>query len=416
MSFPIIGTASVWENWANSGLGAWRMWFMAPYGSWIYAAFVRDNEVTYEKIDIGPVDPNYERYSWNFGLAANTPEDIFTHEQDEGGPDGAIGCGCIRGATPKLYLIGRSSAAPATNAVLHRFTVSTGFVQLAPGTIPFDGSSTSTPVNINHVAGLEVDAGNAYYLVLNNYDSQEFRLFRYAYTWDGVGHEPTHTVQLSTNYMENNTSAKIRGIATANDGNILLFVNTGITNSSCKVLKFDKDDLSYLGQTTWTPNISTATWGYITQVAEVFMLFQGLTSNSLYDWKTSIYYDRATGIPDADKSNFIISDNLTTFGDNDPITLQYQARDAFNIAVVGVSCKFAINGEDENDPTTWTDRLGAIRESTGVDFFDAEGVPEAISAIVTTNGSGVATAYYKPMRSGSGTEIDAIDVFCPSDN
>jgi len=140
---------------------------------------VRDNEVTYEKIDIGPVDTNYERYSWDFGLAANTPEDIFTHEQHEGNPDGAIGCGCIRGATPKLYLIGRGDAAPATNAVLHRFTVGTGFVQQAPGTIPFDDSLTDTPVNINHVAGIEVIQGTAFFLVLNNRDTNEFRLFRY---------------------------------------------------------------------------------------------------------------------------------------------------------------------------------------------------------------------------------------------
>jgi len=391
------------------------MWFMAPYGSWIYAGFVRDNEVTYEKIDIGPVDTNYERYSWDFGLAANTPEDIFTYEQHEGNPDGAIGCGCIRGATPKLYLIGRGDAAPATNAVLHRFTVGTGFVQQAPGTIPFDDSLTDTPVNINHVAGIEVIQGTAFFLVLNNRDTNEFRLFRYPYTWTGGGQNPTHHIELSTNYMENNLGARVRGIARASDGNILVFVNTGVTNASCKVLKFSSTDLSYLGQTTWTPNIASATWGYIVQVAEVFMLFQGLTSNSLYDWKTAIYYDRATGIPDGTKSTFIIADNLTTFGSNEPITLQYEARDAFNIAVTGVSCKFTINGEDEDDPTTWTDRLGSIQGSTGVDFFTTDDVPTAISAIVTTNGSGVATAYYKPMRSGSGTEIDAIDVFCPSD-
>lgn len=416
MSFPIIGTSSVWANWNGSGLGSWRMWFMAPYGSWVYAAFVHDNEVTYEKINIGPVDPNYERYSWDFGLAVNPPEDIFTFEQDEGGPDGAIGCGCIRGATPKLYLIGRGHAAPATDAVLHRFTVSTGFVQQAPGTIPWEDSA---PVNINHVAGIEVIQGTAYFLVLNNHDTNEFRLSRYAYTWDGTGHNPTVSIDLSPNYMENNTSARIRGISRASDGNLLVFVNTGVTNTSCKVLKFDPTNLSYLGQTTWTPNISTGTWGYIVQVSEVFMLFQGLDSNSLYDWKTSIYYDRATGIPDATRSTFIIADNLTTFGSDDPITLQYEARDAFNIAVAGVSCKFAINGEDEDDPTTWTDRLGSIQTSISPPggFFDANDVPTAISAVVTTSTpGGVATAYYKPMRSGSGTEIDAIDVFCPSDN
>jgi hypothetical protein len=40
----------------------------------------------------------------------------------------------------------------------------------------------------------------------------------------------------------------------------------------------------------------------------------------------------------------------------------------------------------------------------------------ATSAIVTTDGDGIATAYYKPMRSGTGAERDAINIRCPSDS
>jgi hypothetical protein len=391
------------------------MWFMAPYGSWVYAGFVKDNAAYFRKINIGSADPNYEMITWDFGLAANTPETIFPYEQHEGGPTGAMGCGCIRGATPTLYVAGRGNAAPAVNTVVHRFPVGDDFEQDPPGTIPWVSGS---PISINDVAGLEVDQGNAYYVVLNNNDhgagDTEFKLYRYAYTWDGAGHEYTHAVNLSTNYMENNTNSRIRGVALASDGNVIVFVNTGVTSTECKVIKFDKDTLAYMGQTTWTPNISTVIWGYIVKANEVFMLFQGLDSNSVYDWKTSVYYDRATGIPDAAKSNFIIENNLTTFGSDDPIALVYKARDAFNIPVVGAATEFAINGEDPDDPSTWTDRLGAIRENTGDDFFDVDNVPIAISAVDDTDGDGLATVYYKPMRTGSGTEIDAIDVYCPS--
>ena len=228
------------------------------------------------------------------------------------------------------------------------------------------------------------------------------------------GHNPTHSVDLSTNYMENNTNSRIRGVAIATDGNVIVFVNTGVSSTACKVIKFNKDTLAYMGQTTWSPNISTVVWGYLVKSNEVFMLFQGLDSNSVFDWKTSVYYDRATGIPDEAKSNFIIENNLTTFGSDDPIALVYKARDSFNIPVVGAATEFAINGEDPDDPSTWTDRLGAIRENPGDDFFDVDNVPIAISAVDNTDVDGLATVYYKPMRNGSGTEIDAIDVYCPS--
>jgi len=415
MSFPIIGTTSVWENWNGFGIGSWNMWFMAPYGSWIYAGFVKNNVSYFKKINIGTSDPNYELSTWDFGLAVNPPSDVFPYERHEGYPNGSMGMGCIRGATPKLYLAGRSAADPSVDSIIHTFLPSSNFAQDGSGTIPLEVGGGST-VNVNHICGIEVDQGTAYYLVLNNNDSNEFRLYRYAYTWDGGGHQPTHDVDLSTNYMENNTLSRIRGIATASDGNIILFVNTGISSTNCKVIKFDKDDLSYLGQTTWAPNVSTATWGYMVQSSQVFQWFQGLDKSSLYDWKTAIYYDRATGIPDEDRSNFIIAENLTTFGSDTAIELTYEARDAFNIVVAGANTKFQINGEDPDDPSSWNDRVGGIQDSDSADFFDADGVPLAIKAIAPTNGSGIATAYYKPMRSGSGTEIDAIDVYCPSDS
>jgi hypothetical protein len=416
MSFPIIGTTSVWENWAGFGIGSWNMWFMAPYGSWIYAGFVKNNTSYFKKINIGTEDPNYEISDWDFGLAVNPPSEVFPYERHEGYPNGSMGMGCIRGdTTTKLYLVGKSAADPSEDAIIHRFLTASNFAQEAPGTIPLEVGGGSI-VKVNHICGIEVDQGSAYYLVLNNNDANEFRLYRYGYTWDGGSHQPSHDVDLSTNYIENNTNARIRGMATASDGNILVFVNTGISATSCKVIKFDKDDLSYLGQTDWAPNVSTATWAYMVKSAEVFQWFQGLDSNSLYDWKTAVYYDRATGIPDEDRSNFIIAENLTTFGSDDAIELKYEARDAFNIVVTAVNAKFAVNGEDQNDPSSWNDRVGGIQDGEFDDFFDTDGVPLAIHAITPTDGNGVATAWYKSMRTGSGTEIDAIDVFCPSDS
>jgi hypothetical protein len=415
MSFPIIGTTSVWENWNNFGSGAWNMWFMAPYGSWIYSAFVKDGTTYWKKIDIGTEDSNYEISDWDFGLTSNTPADQFPYEHQEGYPDGAMGAGCIRGATPTLYLIGRSAVIPSPNTIVRKFPVGDDFEEDTPATIPLEVGGGSV-ININHVCGLEVDQGNAYYLVLNNRDANEFRLYRYGYTWDGGSHQPTHDVDLSTNYMENNTNSRIRGIGTATDGDILIFVNHGLSATGCKVLKYDKDDLSYLGQASWAPSVSTATWGYIVQASEVFMWFQGLDSASLYDWKTAVYYDGATQIPSQDKSNFIITNNLTTFGSDTAIELQYEARDAFNIIIPTVNTKFVIDGEDPDDSSGWNDRIGGIQDNPANPFFDSEGVPLAIKAITATDGSGVARAYYKPMRTGSGTEIDIIKIFCPSDN
>jgi hypothetical protein len=295
--------------------------------------------------------------------------------------------------------------------------VNDDFTQEAPGTIPLDtvGGGGSV-LNVNHIAGIEVVQGTAIYIVTNNDDGNEFILRRYPYTWAGGNINPTHEKELSTSYMENNTNARIRGIGIANDDSIIVFVNSGVSATDCKVLKFDPDDLTYEGQTTWNPGISTNTWGMIIPHSEVFMLFYGLNSTSSLDWKTAIFYDNATAVPSEEKSNFIIAENLTQYGSDDAVTLTYQARDRFNIPVVGVSVKFAIDGEDEDDDTTWTDTIGSIQDAALDTFFNADGTPTAVSAIVTTNGSGVGTAYYKPMRSGSGSQRDLINVYCPSDS
>ncbi|MCG8429788.1 MAG: hypothetical protein MJA29_01245, partial [Candidatus Omnitrophica bacterium] len=150
MSFPIIGTTTVWSNWNNFGSGAWNMWFMAPYGSWIYAGFVKDSVSYFKRIDIGTEDADYEMYDWDFGLTPNTPQDIFPYEHQEGYPDGAMGMGCIRGdTTPKLYLAGRSAPAPTVNSIIHRFVVGDAFEQETPGMIPWK-PATTTPLNVNH--------------------------------------------------------------------------------------------------------------------------------------------------------------------------------------------------------------------------------------------------------------------------
>ena len=121
-------------------------------------------------------------------------------------------------------------------------------------------------------------------------------------------------------------------------------------------------------------------------------------------------------IPSEDKSNFIILNNLTTFSSDTAIELQYAARDAFNIVIPSINTKFVIDGEDAEDPSTWNDRIGGIQATSGAAFFDSEGVPLAIKTVTVTDSGGVAKAYYKPMRSGSGTEIDIIRIYCPSDN
>jgi hypothetical protein len=418
MSFPIIDSLSVWENWDNFGSGAWNMWFMAPYGSWMYCGFVKSNVSYFRRVDIGTDDANYDIYSWDFGTVSNTPEDQFPYEQHDGYPNGSMGMGCIRvsGSTPKLYLAGRSSAiATVDDSVIHRFLVDDGFERedlnyLAP-------TISASPVSVDHIAGIEVDPTNAVYIVTNNNDATEFQLHRYAYAgFDGAAHDPSHSADLSDQFMEDNTSARIRGIGRAIDGNVLVFINTGLSATETKVLKFDKDNLDYLGTTDWEISISTSTWAYLVQNGEVFLHFQGLDSPSLYDWKNAVYYDRATGIPNRDKSNLIIEENLTVYGSDDPIAMEYHAKDAFNIDVVGANTKFWIDGEDPDDPGTWTDRVGAIKDVSTGDFFDGNGVPLSISAIVATDGNGIATAYYKPMRTGTGTERDAINIRCPSDN
>lgn len=418
MSFPLIGSKSTWDNWNNAGFGSWRMWFMAPYGSWIYAGFVKNDTPQFKKINIGDSQSNFEIINWDFGLASNTPEDIFTHEQHEGYPDGAMGMGCIRsdGGTPYLYLVGRdpNKALSSTDNYLHRFDVDSGFEANLPGQIL--QNSGGSPISVNRFAGIEVVPGSAIFAVLNNQSSNEYELLRYAESgsWNGSGHTPTHSINLSPVYIENNTLSRIRGIGLASDGNVIIFINSGVSSTSCKVLKFDADDLSFLGETTWVPDISSATWAYITQASEVFILAQGLDTNNYLNWKTAVYYDRATAIPDANKSNFIIADNLTSFGSNTSIALTYEARDAFNIPVENTPCKFVIDGEDEDSPDSWNDRVGGIQDSSGAAFFDASDVPLAIAATVNTNSSGIATAYYRPMRAGTGTEIDTINVVCPA--
>ena len=420
MSFPIIGSKSVWADWDGYGQGSWRMWFMAPYGSWIYAGFVKDDVAEFKKINIGSSDANYPISDWDFGEVSNNPEDKFVYEQDEGGPNGAIGCGCVRGDPAQLYILGKSTSGASPDTIIHRFVVADGFEADGTGCVPTDtiGGGGASDIEMNHVAGLEVDQDTAFYIVTNNNDSNQFMLRRYAYpgTWNGSDVHPSHEVDLSPNYMDDNTLARVRGISLASDGNVLVFVNTGATATSCRVLKFGGDDLSYLGQTSWAPSISTSIWGYLVLASEVFMLFENLDSVSSLAWKSAVYYDRATQIPSEDRSNFIIASNLTTFGSDDPITLEYHARDAFNIVVPNVNAKFIISGESQIDSASWTDRIGSIQEGTGDTFFDSNGVPTSIHAIALTDGDGIATAYYKPMRDGSGSEIDEIDIFCPSDS
>jgi len=426
MSFPIIGAQSVWENWNSAGFGSWQMWFMAPYGSWMYMGYVKNNAPVFKKVDIGTEDPDYEMISWDFGLAADTPEDIFLYEQHEGYPDGAVNLGCIREDTGEsdyfLYLIGRENVAPDTTSILHRFSIENAFEQESSGLgmqLTYGDPASTDVININHLAGIEVitggGAGGGIFILTNNWDSREFELRKYEEDWDGDEHGPTDTVTLSPYYIENNSLGRLRGIAAASDGNILVFINSGATASSTKVLKFNAEDLSYMGQTSWEPSLTAATWAQIVKSSEVFLLLRGLDSNNVFSWKSAVFYDRATAVPDENKSNFIIEDNLTSFASDTAITLQYVARDAFNIPVLNVPTKFVIDGEDENDPTTWTDRLGALMDGAGDDFFDEDDVPLAISVEVNTDGTtGIATAYYKPMRNGSGTLIDTINVYCPS--
>ncbi len=503
MSFPIIGASTQWSNWFNFGSTAWQMWFMAPYGSWIYAGFVKSGVTYFKKIYTGITSGDYPMENWVFALASDTPETDFLHELQDGYPDGAMGAGCIRGTgTPHLYVLGRLNATPDTVSVLRKYDVEGGFDGdgILPTYLTYDTGEDG--LNINHICGIEVFPGESLFVLTNNRDGREFELRRYDESafWNDGEHDPTHILELSDVYMENNNFARIRGIGHSSDGNILVFINSGESVTSNKVLKFARTDLAFLGQTTWTPDLQgNSEWGYVIQSAEVFTLFRGLDEDIANRWRTAIYYDRATSIPEVSKSNFIIEDNLTSFGDDNYVLMQYRARDAFNLPVTGVNAKFILDGEDENDPDTWTDRTagiqgandaeevfdtgdggttytgilsdtfvlpgsveitaeftsvpvtavddgagnlsgtnvdsGTVNYNTGVtsitytlapdsenivavyqyldSFFDSDGVPTAISAVVPTNASGVAEAYYKAMREGSGTEIDAVNVFCP---
>jgi hypothetical protein len=427
MSFPIIGTQSVWDNWAGFGFGSWQMWFHAAYGSWIYAGYVKSNTPVFKKIDIGSADPDYEIIDWDFGVTPSTPESMFPYELHEGYPDGAIGCGCIRedagAADAFLYLIGRSDPAPNPATVLRRFSVNNNFEEEAglPTLLAYTTAAVGDVIAINHVAGLEVkpgsDVSDGIFLLTNNRSGRDFELRKYTEDgiWDGAPHAPDYTVALSPVYMENNTLARLRGIGHAADGNILVFINSGLSSTATKVLKFNSENLNYMGQTTWQPSLASSSWAYVIQSSEVFMLFRDLDSANTLDWKTAIYYDRATGIPDATKSNFIVENNLTSFGSEEAVELKYIARDSFNIPVTNVATKFVVDGENELDPSSWNDRVGGIQDLALNDFFDSQGVPLAISAVVNTDAvDGIAIAYYKPMRTGSGTETDAVNVFCPS--
>lgn len=115
--FPIIGSRTVWGEWNSFGSTSWNMWFMAPYGSWMYCGFVKSNTPYFKKVYIGNDDADYPIYTWDFDTALTTPEDIFPYEQNEGYPNGAMGMGCIRGATPTLYLAGRSSSTDRKSVV-----------------------------------------------------------------------------------------------------------------------------------------------------------------------------------------------------------------------------------------------------------------------------------------------------------
>lgn len=428
MAFPIIGSLAVWSDWNAYGTGAWNMWFMAPYGSWMYCGFVKNNVPSFKKIDIGVDDGNYPIYSWAFGDVLLNPSTIFPDEQHDGYPDGSTNLGCIRetlgGAAPipKLYLVGRSSSSPSVDFCrISRFVLDDGFEQEDTDyLVPAVGGNV---LSVDHIAGIDVvppggSGTEAVYLVTNNRAGSSFRLLRYDYAdFDGGASHDALVKSLTPDYMQNNSAARIRGIGHASDGNILVFINTGLSATQCKVLKFDADTLAYLGTTSWTPNISTATWAYLVQSGEVFFHFQGLNSTSTLDWKSAVYYDRSTGIPDAGRSNLVIGENLTAFGDDNPITLAYHAKDDFNMDVAGVYCRFYITGEDYTDSTTWTDRVSSIQEDQSElvnEFFNEDGVPTATSARTITAANGIALAYYKPMRSGTGSQRNSISIICPA--
>jgi len=426
MSFPIIGGKHVWNEWAGYGSSNWYMWFMAPYGSWLYAGFIKDFQIEFKKIDIGG-DQDYPMYDWDLTDTTTGPDAAFPYEVPHiTNLAHGLGMGCIRedGGTPYLYLLGRSNPTvtdPAT--ILRRFSEVDGFDEVDSGKVLI-GPLTTDPISSEDVVGVEIIPGEAIYVLLNN-DTADFRMYRYPDdgVWDGsdviIGATATEVVDLSPAYIANNTLSRIRGIATASDGNILVFANTGANSTETKVFKFHKTTLSYIGVTTWTPNVVASQFAYLVQSSEVFLYFEGLEQASTTDQLNSVYYDHGTNVPDVLNSNFIIADNLTSFGDDEAILLRYQARDAFNAPVANTPTKFIISGVSEN-PINWTDRTGAIRDTDVGDFFitDEEDPdhkdPVSVSALVDTDAGGIALAYYKPMRTGSGTKTDTINVFCPA--
>jgi len=421
MAFNTIGQKTVWDNWGTYGAGSWNMWFMAPYGSWMYCGFSKNNVSEFKRVYIGSDLLDYDIYDWEFDSGAiNTPDLVFPSEPFEGFPNGSMDMGCIReGTGTYLYLAGHYATPPSTDTIIHRFDALGEFAQYGLGIIPCDPSSAR--LNINRICGLEVKPNNGVFIIVNNTEGGDYTLYRYAYTWSGTDEDPQYSMDL-TPYIYDNTQSRVRGMATASDGSILVFCNTGETATATTVLKFNADTLAYLGRTAWIPAsatydaISTAIWAHAIKSGEIFLYFQGLDSTSYSARLSHIYYDNSTGIPEEKNSNFIIEDNLTTFGDDDALQLKYIARDGFNNVVVSTNCKFIISGVLQNDPSSWDATVGGVQELSGNEFFDSDGVPLSVHAITPTDSTGTAVAYYKPMREGTGTFIDLLNVFCPADN
>lgn len=413
MAIEIIGSQQTWENWNNSGSGTWRLWFMAPYGQWIYSAWVQNNTVLWERINTATTDQNYTIGSWDMTGIAAPPSSVFTNETSDFGPDGAIGMGVIRGSTtPMLYLMGRDNPEPDKDCLIHKFSAAT--FEAAGASIKPLYAGGGSRIEIDQICGLEVDANNAFYIVTNNRNGREFELRRFAYTFDGSELAPSHTVILSDTYIQNNSLSKIRGIGTAVDEDILVFINDGLANTSCKCLKFDKDDLSYLGQTSWNPSLPAGTWAWVVQQAEAFLFFRGLDEQNVYSWKNAVYYDRSTQIPNTDHSNMVISNNVMPFNNDNAVEIQYIAKDDFGIAVSNISAKFVLNDYDADEPGTWDEETPALKDQSSGDFFTAAGIPLEIEVTVTTDGSGIAKSYFKSPREGTGSKRFVIKVTCPA--
>jgi len=423
MGIEAIGQKTIWTNWETYGASSWNMWFMAPYGAWMYCGFSKNNVSEFKKVYIGTDLLDYEITDWEFDASVlNTPNIKFPSEPYEGYPDGSMNMGCIReGTTNYLYVIGHYTPHPSTSPIIRRFKVDEGFTEEILGLQPRD--DVSVLLDINTICGLEVVSGTSVFIAVNNQGSSSYAIHQYTYagSWDGGEHDADATLDL-TPYIADNTQSRIRGLSMSSDGNLLVFCNTGETATSTITLKFNSSTLAYMGRTPWLdPNsaydaISTSIWANIVVSGEVFLYFRGLDSTNFSERITHIFYDNSTAIPSEGNSNFIINNNLTSFGSDEAITLKYVAKDGFNNKVVAVNCKFIIDDVTQGDSTTWDTTIGGIQESSGNSFFDADGVPLSVHAIDATNSNGEALAYYKPMRSGTGTFIDTINVLCPSDN